>query len=69
MTHNLDASAASPKDEAGAPEVEITPEMTKAGADALASFNRDFESAEDAADRVFRAMIENLIEKKNRPRE
>ena len=36
---------------------EITPEMLRAGADALAGFNLELESEEDAAERVFRAML------------
>jgi hypothetical protein len=41
-----------------APSLKITPEMARAGADALAGFNLDFESEEEAAIRVFVAMTE-----------
>jgi hypothetical protein len=37
-------------------EIEITPEMIEAGADALASVNLDFESEEAAVARIYRAM-------------
>jgi len=44
--------------EAGAPEteIEITPEMIAAGALALSSYGDAFESAEEAAVRIFREM-------------
>jgi hypothetical protein len=38
-------------------EVEITPEMIAAGADALAGFNRDFESAEERVVEIYEAMF------------
>jgi hypothetical protein len=42
--------------EAGAPEIEITAEMVQAGALALSSYDDTFETAEEAAVRIFRAM-------------
>lgn len=46
---------------AGAPEteIEITPEMIKAGVCALVAFNPDFESDRDAAVRIYLAMREH----------
>jgi hypothetical protein len=38
-------------------EIEITPEMIEAGVVALVSYNPDFELEEDAAARIFKAMI------------
>jgi hypothetical protein len=37
-------------------EIKITPEMTQAGVSALASYDFEFESREDAARRIFREM-------------
>ena len=47
------------KSNAGAPEdeIEITPEMIEAGTLELASYDPEFESIEEAAKRVYRAMV------------
>jgi hypothetical protein len=47
----VEAGARTPAD-----EIEITPEMTAAGWAAMAAHDRDFESAEEGAERIFRAM-------------
>jgi hypothetical protein len=44
-------------DSAGAPEIEITPEMIAAGVNEIASYNLDFESREDAVARIYEAMF------------
>lgn len=41
-------------------EVLVTEEMRRAGADELSGYDGEFESAEDAAERIFRAMTEIL---------
>lgn len=38
-------------------EIEITPDMLKAGAEALLDHHSEFESEEAGADRIFRAML------------
>ena len=38
-------------------EIEVTPEMADAGAEELAGFTTFFETLEDGATRIFRAMI------------
>ena len=38
-------------------EIEITPAMIRAGAREVARFNSDFHSEEDAAVRVYKAML------------
>lgn len=45
-----------PKDCNSTDEIEITPEMIEAGAAALAETNLDFETAEEAVARIYRAM-------------
>jgi hypothetical protein len=42
---------------AGVPEIDITSAMIEAGCEALADFNYDFESREDAVVRIFEAML------------
>jgi hypothetical protein len=37
--------------------IEITPEMIEAGATELASYSHGWESLEDGAERIFRAMV------------
>jgi len=51
--HAVDEAEA---DATGAPEIEITEAMTEAGEASLASVNLDFETHEEAAHRVYRAM-------------
>jgi len=51
-----DIARAAPEGD-GAPGIEITPEMVAAGADALTAVNLDFEMVEDAAVRIYRAMV------------
>jgi len=50
--------AADSKESVGAPgkDIEVTPAMIKAGARELVSFDLDYESWEDAAIRVYKAM-------------
>lgn len=38
-------------------DIEITPEMIEAGAVELSRFNADFECLEEAAARIYRAMV------------
>lgn len=38
-------------------DIEITPEMIEAGAVELSRFNSDFECLEEAAARIYRAMV------------
>ena len=55
--HKATASTAN-AGEVGAPgkDIEVTPAMIKAGARELVSFDLDYESWEDAAIRVYKAM-------------
>src|SRR6266540_2240451 len=48
---------ATPSDGAGAPEIEVTPEMIEAGALAWAKGDPEFDSPEAIAEKIFRAMI------------
>ena len=41
-------------------DIEITPEMIRAGVSELVTFNHDFESEESAVERIFHAMINAL---------
>ena len=44
-------------------EIEVTPEMIEAGADALAAFNEKFSSLEDGAWYIYRAMMSARVAK------
>lgn len=50
-------------------EVEITPEMVKAGVEALYQHNPDFEAEEDAVSRIYRAMHEARWAARSQPKE
>lgn len=54
-----DAVSETEAPETGAPdEIEVTPEMAKAGASVLVGWNPNYDSAETIAEIVFQAMIE-----------
>jgi hypothetical protein len=59
----LPAMAISDHIKAGAPadEIEITPEMIEAGTLALSKHDEEFESSDEAVVRIFRAMLEALL--------
>jgi hypothetical protein len=53
---HTEAALAAEAAKAGAPDIEITPEMMEAGTTALARFNSDFETDEQGVFRIYREM-------------
>ena len=53
-------SAVDSKEKTGAPEreIEVTPEMIRAGAQELSMFNSEFESYEKGAENIFLVMLD-----------
>ena len=55
---NIVSASTASAGEAGAPEIEITPEMMKAGLSAWYDYDSRFESEEDGVRAIFVAMLE-----------